>query len=239
MACGVGARWTEEERQAIREHFPSHGTRWDGWSELLNDRTPEAIQRMAGLLGVYREDGTGGRGWTADEDQALRDHFPTHGRAWDGWARVLPKRTWAGITKHASVLGIRHDESVSMGYHTPWSAADDAALEALWPYHTGTWDGWAVILPGRTYTSITNRAALLQERRRQRDESDAAEELKRHKAAWTTDQTRELLRGFAALAKATGHTPAEVLQRGYELCHTWERQRERDGRSKKENANGK
>ena len=228
MACGVGARWTEAEYQAIREHYPSRGVRWEGWSELLNDRSPEAIQRVASMLGVHREDN--GRGWSAEEEQALRDNFPAHIKTWDGWAKVLPNRTWPAITKRANTLGLHHDASASL--HTPWSEAEDAALEALWPHHRGSWEGWKAILPGRSYTAICSRGPLVMERKRTEDECEAVEELKRYQADWTTEQTRELLQGLAAIARATGHTPAEVLQKGCELCRRAERERERETNGK-------
>lgn len=42
-------RWTEEEDELIREHYPEHGGVWDGWSELMPERmpTPETIYARA------------------------------------------------------------------------------------------------------------------------------------------------------------------------------------------------
>lgn len=52
--------WKREpwEDDLIREHYPEHGTAWetedphDGWGYHLADRSPLAIRKRAGTLGV-------------------------------------------------------------------------------------------------------------------------------------------------------------------------------------------
>lgn len=44
--------WSDEEDDAIREFYPRHGAKWDGWSEVLPKRTPRAIGARANRLGI-------------------------------------------------------------------------------------------------------------------------------------------------------------------------------------------
>ena len=48
----MGARWTPEEDQVVRENYPVHGGSWDGWERVLPGRTSEAIRVHAFKLGV-------------------------------------------------------------------------------------------------------------------------------------------------------------------------------------------
>lgn len=59
--------------------------------------------------------------WTADEDAALREHYPTHGAVWGGWADILPDRPANGISYRAYKLGIR--------CVTPYTPRDHGDLE--------------------------------------------------------------------------------------------------------------
>ena len=52
MRPNVQNEWTKEELQALREHYPSQGARWDGWDSLLNHRSISAIQTKACAMGV-------------------------------------------------------------------------------------------------------------------------------------------------------------------------------------------
>lgn len=44
--------WTDAENAFVKDNYPNHGKRWDGWSLL--DRTWEAIKRRAHVIGVKR-----------------------------------------------------------------------------------------------------------------------------------------------------------------------------------------
>lgn len=46
-------KWSEAEDRAIREFYPRHGPRWDGWAEVLPWRTERAIASRAPVLGAY------------------------------------------------------------------------------------------------------------------------------------------------------------------------------------------
>lgn len=45
--------------------------------------------------------------WSDAEDGAVRTFYPRHGRKWDGWSEVLPKRTIRAIGMRAVRLGIK------------------------------------------------------------------------------------------------------------------------------------
>ena len=45
-------QWTTDEDEAIRKHYPVHGTAWDGWSRHLPGRSAKQIAWRAGKLGV-------------------------------------------------------------------------------------------------------------------------------------------------------------------------------------------
>lgn len=46
--------WTEGEDRLVTMCYPSRGARWDGWHELLPERSSEAIATRARRLGVVR-----------------------------------------------------------------------------------------------------------------------------------------------------------------------------------------
>ena len=50
--------------------------------------------------------------WTAEEVDALREHYHDHGPSWDGWGEYLPHRTHNSIAAKACALGIRCDPNV-------------------------------------------------------------------------------------------------------------------------------
>lgn len=46
--------WTETEDSMIRTYYPVHGRRWQGWSEVLPNRSLRAIQMRAQRLGATK-----------------------------------------------------------------------------------------------------------------------------------------------------------------------------------------
>lgn len=44
--------WSEAEDNAIQVYYPDHGRSWDGWAEVLPNRTLRAIQMRAQRLGA-------------------------------------------------------------------------------------------------------------------------------------------------------------------------------------------
>lgn len=52
MAYRAGCNWSDEEDEAIRVYYPSRGRSWDGWKEVLPERTKGAIVERARRLGI-------------------------------------------------------------------------------------------------------------------------------------------------------------------------------------------
>lgn len=111
---------TPEEDELVRRHYPSHGATWDGWDELLPNRSPNAIRVHANGMGVLASkdviSGNNARAvasstrrcWTEAEVAALATWYPLHGVSWRGWRDVLPGRGASDIAKKAKALGLRH-----------------------------------------------------------------------------------------------------------------------------------
>ncbi len=112
--CG-NRTWTSAEDEIVRDNYPMHGAKWDGWEQLLPGRTTVAIQARAYKLGTgaYRKamaaaNATAKRktwhSWDRRELDALLEHYPLHGHAWSGWADALPGRTPLAIKRKAEHL---------------------------------------------------------------------------------------------------------------------------------------
>lgn len=48
-------RWTDAQDQILRDNYPKHGGRWDGWATLLPNRTNRAIGARAQRIGLVRQ----------------------------------------------------------------------------------------------------------------------------------------------------------------------------------------
>lgn len=61
--AGQWSEWTPEEDAAIREHYPAHGPRWDGWQRLLRGHHADYANVMsrARRLGVMMDNPTRGK----------------------------------------------------------------------------------------------------------------------------------------------------------------------------------
>ena len=44
--------WSEAEDRAVAVYYPRHGTGWEGWAEVLPNRTKRAIAARAARIGV-------------------------------------------------------------------------------------------------------------------------------------------------------------------------------------------
>ena len=171
----MGARWTPEEDQVVRENYPVHGGSWDGWERLLPGRTSEAIRVHAFKLGAVapaRRDP-----WTYDEDMVVCERYPEVGSSSPEWAELLPNRTPDANRRRANKLGLR--------YRGPIERWTDDELRAL-RENVGRgmgWDGWRTVLPKRTRHSIyvkSVREGLLETSHRsytQREDEQLAEVL--------------------------------------------------------------
>lgn len=55
-------RWTKEETIFVRDNYPNHGRRWDGW-KMLKRHTWDAIRMRAYYMGVRRKKPDRGEKW--------------------------------------------------------------------------------------------------------------------------------------------------------------------------------
>lgn len=122
--CGhpmTGRPWTPREDEAIRKHYPSEGSTWDGWSQECPGRTRQSIVKRAGKLGVacVKRCPTG-RAWEPEELSFLALNYPLHGSHWEGWREGCPGRTWNGISTMARRIGLSAPGT--------WSEEDERAL---------------------------------------------------------------------------------------------------------------
>lgn len=59
--------WTPEEDVLLRQCYPWHTHRWEGWETLLPGRTRRAIQARASRIGLRKVNAE----WTEDMDAQL------------------------------------------------------------------------------------------------------------------------------------------------------------------------
>lgn len=117
----MGAKWTADEDKTIRTFYATQGAQWDGWRELLPNRTKGAIYQRAHKLGLlmeieavkdrhkiaarqrqkFRESDLGDSSWKMYEVFALLTYWPKHGKDWAGWEKVLPLRSEQAISNKA------------------------------------------------------------------------------------------------------------------------------------------
>lgn len=102
-------RWTDADVAALREHYPVHGSVWDGWADSLPGRTRKSIRGKARLLGLHAPDCSAvsrETWWTGEEIEKLRKFYPINGIFWQGWEKELPGRSGLAIITKAKSLGI-------------------------------------------------------------------------------------------------------------------------------------
>lgn len=142
----------------------------------------------------------GGRGtpWSEAELAALREGYPEHGAAWDGWGRILPGRTTQAIQQKAKKSGIR-----GPGH---WGADEDAIVALHYGSRPMSWGGWRRLLPGRSRQAIMCRAHVL-----------GAVSAR----TWTDDDRARLLRSVRSVAAETGHTPLACVRELQNMARRW------------------
>ena len=148
-SCPPNRLWTKEELAALCKHYPEHGSTWDGWEQLLNNRTVWAIRERARRIGVVYNPR-----WTKEEVEVLKECYPRHIGEWteEQWHKVLPGRSKVAIRQKAGNLGIRIAFSCSE-HHQRWTKSDDAKLlKAIQIIATQL---------GRTERSVVNRASMI------------------------------------------------------------------------------
>lgn len=62
-------RWTDAEKAFVRDNYPSHGSKWDGWKFL--HRTWDAIRIKANDMGVTRRNRKTNEQWRKSNEAML------------------------------------------------------------------------------------------------------------------------------------------------------------------------
>lgn len=114
--------WTPEEDAILTEHWGEKSGDWEGWKELLPDRSVIKRRNRAKALGLRSASRAP---WTPEEDAALVTFIPDHGFNPDFWAAKLPNRTIGAITNRAYKKRISARKSSSI----PWSAKQRRVLK--------------------------------------------------------------------------------------------------------------
>lgn len=128
--------WSDEELAIVRKHYPSLGAA--GCMPMLPGKSRDGIRVRAHLLGVkllQRPKPVRADGWSEEEDQIIREQYPTKGRA---ILPLLSNRSEAGLKKRLKALGIRKaseakrsDNGISNPRRSPLKTAPVAADPSL------------------------------------------------------------------------------------------------------------
>ena len=97
----VSSRWTKEEDDILRTHYPKEGV---AVCSRIPGRTKEATMSRVSHLGIASRR----RRWTKGEDDILRKYYPIEGTA--VYSR-LPGRTRHGIQKRVVALSLHAEEA--------------------------------------------------------------------------------------------------------------------------------
>ena len=140
-------RWTEEEDEVIREHYPSEGP---SCSERIPGRDKSSVASRANKLGLRKYSA-----WSEEDDLIMREYYPLEG------GKVilrLPGKTKNQVRSRAWFLGLQGTylgKKQKRGY---WSIEEDTVIRERYPK-----EGLGVSgsLPGRTKAAIRLRASAL------------------------------------------------------------------------------
>lgn len=96
-------------------------------------------------------------GWSPEEEEAVREHYPRHGRSWDGWGAILPARTPRAISAHARALGVTFEDKP----HPGWTEEECDLIREYYEDFGADWEGWRSVLPRRSPLAIRTKANRL------------------------------------------------------------------------------
>ena len=139
-----GYKWTEEELNIIREHYPYKDV--NELSYLLPKRSAAAIKLKAENLGVRKLD----RSWYEEDDQLLIENYDH--KTISELLDYFPNRTRSSLESRIHKLGLSKQGD-------KWTEEEDEALKQNF-YNTSTSD-METLLPGRSTKAIRRRAAIL------------------------------------------------------------------------------
>lgn len=136
---GAYPRWTPEEIEILKEHYPMRGESWEGWADLLPGRNQRSIGQKAHTIGITYVGPHKGKGrmWTQAEDEAVRTYYPAHGKDWIGWTQHLPGRSAHAISDRANDLCVRRDFDAKRAHSAETLSKRGYVVVNQ---HTGMWD---------------------------------------------------------------------------------------------------
>lgn len=105
--------------------------------------------------------------WSEEEKKALRDAVAETGPSWAAVASLMRERSWIRSAKQCRERYMNHERD-GLRSGAPWSAAEDAALRALFDTHGPRWAtiARARALAGRAPVAVRNRYNWALARRR-------------------------------------------------------------------------
>lgn len=114
-------RWTGQEDDAIREHYPDAAACAAALEGLGTTRNRDAIMRRAQALGLARKGTTDV--WGRTEKAILTEYYPDGGptEVKERLAELGYERTEAAITSRAKILGVRR---IDRGVEGKWTDAE-------------------------------------------------------------------------------------------------------------------
>ena len=143
-------KWTNDEEYVLKENYSALGCNTSG---LLNSKSTSAIKAKARRMGISKTISK----WTSKELCILKENYPILGC---DTVKLLPNRSVESIKSKAINLGIKFTgDNKNKGVNrNRWTVYEDEIIKEKYPIL-----GSKIInlLPGRSYSSISNRARRL------------------------------------------------------------------------------
>jgi hypothetical protein len=184
--------WSEEEVRYLKHMYPRTCSP-EEIAKGLEGRSVASIAGKAWELGLTRN-----LGWTAEEDNLIREHYHL-GLSWTEIARRL-NRSRRGVRLRARALGLRRDGL------RPWTDREDELLREHWSKRDA---GELAAQLDRTVSAIETRAhklGLLDKRNwwTERDEAFLLEHWQDKPYAWIAEQLNHPLDTIQSNARRLG-----------------------------------
>lgn len=151
--------------------------------------------------------------WTVAEDDVLMQHRD-RGPSWEGYAQLLPSRSYNAIMARRKELGIAKARPGRLGgaQPKPWTPDEDRIiLENL--LRGPNWTGYATLLPDRSVSAIKKR----RERLAREELPRAQRAAEANPAKWTPEDDEALVRLALRMTRQCGHPIGECAVRLAEL----------------------
>ena len=116
--------WSKEEEEILCKYYPTEGPKV---ANRLPGRTEEACRTRAAILNLYDPRNIKNVKWTEEEDNVLREFYPSEGT---NVAARLPGRTKGSCKKRAGTIGVKIGALC-------WSETEDNILREYYPTEAG------------------------------------------------------------------------------------------------------